>query len=151
MRFSGQIKNQTGGITEEERRTVASRAILGEWLGGSGGGWQDSGGLWPGIKVITGRLSQTGDAEFGISRGCLLPEYELFSINEISKDVEERIVESMVLVHGGISQNVGPILEMGTEKYLLKHEKEWNARLRGIQLFDEIVTALKSGNMKELG
>lgn len=27
-------------------------AILGEWLGGSGGGWQDSGGLWPGIKLI---------------------------------------------------------------------------------------------------
>jgi UDP-N-acetylglucosamine pyrophosphorylase/galactokinase/mevalonate kinase-like predicted kinase len=151
MRFSGQIKNQQGSLTEEERRTVASRAILGEWLGGSGGGWQDSGGLWPGIKVITGRLSQAGDAEFGISRGCLLPEYEFFSNNEISKEIEERIVKSMVLVHGGISQNVGPILEMVTEKYLLKHEKEWNARLKGIQLFDEIVTALKCGDMKELG
>lgn len=151
MRFSGQIKNQHGSLTEEERRTVASRAILGEWLGGSGGGWQDSGGLWPGIKVITGRLSQTGDAEFGISRGCLLPEYELFSNNEISKKVEERIVKSMVLAHGGISQNVGPILEMVTEKYLLKHEKEWDARVKGIQLFDEIVTAMKSGDMKELG
>lgn len=151
MRFSGQIRNQQGSLTDEERRTVASRAILGEWLGGSGGGWQDSGGLWPGIKVITGRPSQAGDAEFGISRGCLLPGYEFFSNNEISKEVEERIVESMVLVHGGISQNVGPILEMVTEKYLLKHDKEWIARLRGIQLFDEIVTALKSGDMKELG
>lgn len=151
MRFSGQIKNQNGSLTEGERCIIASRAILGEWLGGSGGGWQDSGGLWPGIKVITGRLSQTGDAEFGISRGCLLPEHELFLRNEIPRDIEERIIKSMVLVHGGISQNVGPILEMVTEKYLLKHEKEWGARLRGIQLFDEIVTALRKGDMKELG
>ncbi len=151
MRFSGQVKNQQGSLTEVERRTAASRAILGEWLGGSGGGWQDSGGLWPGIKVITGRAAQAGDPEFGISRGCLLPEYELLSNGAIQKDVEERILNSMVLVHGGISQNVGPILEMVTEKYLLKHEKEWDARLRGIQLFDEIVTALKNGNMQELG
>ena len=151
MRFSGQINNQNGSLTEEDRRIVASRAILGEWLGGSGGGWQDSGGLWPGIKVITGRLSKTGDAEFGVSRGCLLPEYELFFNNKISKDVEERIIKSMVLVHGGISQNVGPILEMVTEKYLLKHEKEWDARVKGIQLFDNIVTALKNGDMKKLG
>ena len=35
-----------------ERRLVAARAILGEWLGGSGGGWQDSGGVWPGMKLI---------------------------------------------------------------------------------------------------
>ena len=48
MRFSGQIKNLTGSIQEEERRTVASRAILGEWLGGSGGGWQDSGWIMAG-------------------------------------------------------------------------------------------------------
>jgi len=33
-----------GPLLEEERRLVAARAILGEWLGGSGGGWQDSGG-----------------------------------------------------------------------------------------------------------
>ncbi|MCK5511498.1 MAG: UTP--glucose-1-phosphate uridylyltransferase, partial [Thermodesulfovibrionia bacterium] len=42
MRFSGQIVNLTGPLKDDERRVVASRAILGEWLGGSGGGWQDS-------------------------------------------------------------------------------------------------------------
>ncbi|MBI4654147.1 MAG: UTP--glucose-1-phosphate uridylyltransferase [Nitrospirae bacterium] len=151
MRFSGQIKNQTGSLTEEERRTVVSRAILGEWLGGSGGGWQDSGGLWPGIKVITGRLAKAGDPECGVSRGCLLPEHKLFTKDEVSEDIEERIINSMVLVHGGISQDVGPILEMVTEKYLLKYEKEWDARLKGIRLFDKIVHALKCGDMKELG
>ena len=51
--------NRTGvavvrALTESDRRTVAARAILGEWLGGSGGGWQDSGGVWPGIKLIEG-------------------------------------------------------------------------------------------------
>ena len=44
MRATGQIKNLTGELEEIDRRIVAARAILGEWLGGSGGGWQDSGG-----------------------------------------------------------------------------------------------------------
>lgn len=151
MRFSGQISELTGPLSDDKRRIVASRAILGEWLGGSGGGWQDSGGLWPGIKVITGRLAESGDPEYGVSRGCLLPEYTLFTKDDISKDVEDKILNSMVLVHGGISHDVGSILEMVTEKYLLKHEAEWNARLKGIELFDRITEALKAGNMKELG
>ena len=151
MRFSGQIKNQTGAMKDEDRRIVASRAILGEWLGGSGGGWQDSGGLWPGIKVITGKSARAEDPEFNISRGCLLPDYHLLSGNEISKDIEDKIINSIVLVHGGISQNVGPILEMVTEKYLLRYDKEWRARLRGKCLFDKILHALKIGDMKELG
>lgn len=151
MRFSGQIKNLTGPLSDKDRRIVASRAILGEWLGGSGGGWQDSGGLWPGIKVITGRLADVGSAEFGVSRGCLLPDYTLFTKDEIAPEVEDRILKSMVLVHGGISQDVGSILEMVTEKYLLKHDEEWAAREKGIMLFDKITYALRSGDMKELG
>jgi galactokinase/mevalonate kinase-like predicted kinase len=151
MRFSGQIHNQTGPIDEADRRVVASRAILGEWLGGSGGGWQDSGGLWPGIKVITGKLAEKGNPEFGVSRGCLLPEHTVFNREEIGEEVETKILSSIVLVHGGISQDVGPILEMVTEKYLLKYDKEWNARLRGIDLFGDIVKALKTGDMREVG
>ena len=151
MRFSGQIKEMTGAISEHNRRTVASRAILGEWLGGSGGGWQDSGGLWPGIKVIAGMTAEKGAPEFGISKGCLLPSHNVFSKDEIPEDVEKKILDSTVLVHGGISQDVGPILEMVTEKYLLKFEKEWAARLKGIGLFEKIVDALKDGDMKELG
>jgi hypothetical protein len=151
MRFSGQIKDQTGSLKNEDRRTVASRAILGEWLGGSGGGWQDSGGLWPGIKVITGKSALPGDPEYGISRGCLLPEHNLLSEEEIPDDLEDRLISSIVLVHGGISQDVGPVLEMVTEKYLLKYKKEWEARLKGIRLFDMIVDSLKKGDMMELG
>ncbi|MBI5049837.1 MAG: UTP--glucose-1-phosphate uridylyltransferase [Nitrospirae bacterium] len=151
MRFSGQTKSQTGLLTEEERRIAASRAILGEWLGGSGGGWQDSGGLWPGIKIITGEAATIGTPEFGVSRGCLLPNHSLFSRTDVPQGVEDKIINSVVLVHGGISQNVGPILEMVTEKYLLRYEKEWNARIRGIHLFDKITDALAQGNLKELG
>ena len=151
MRFSGQIQGQTGPLTEEKRRVVASRAILGEWLGGSGGGWQDSGGLWPGIKVITGRLAEEGDPEYGVSRGRLLPDHHVFTRDDISEEVEDKIRNSLVLIHGGISQDVGPVLEMVTEKYLLKYEKEWNARLQGIELFDKIIDALKTGDMKEFG
>src|SRR5207249_1695917 len=73
MRATGQAHSLTGQLTEPERRLVAARAILGEWLGGSGGGWQDSGGVWPGIKRIEGVAAAVGDAEFGVSRGRLLP------------------------------------------------------------------------------
>ena len=54
MRATGQAKSLTGALAEEERRLVLARALLGEWLGGSGGGWQDSGGVWPGMKLICG-------------------------------------------------------------------------------------------------
>ena len=63
MRATGQTVNLTGALQESERRLVAARAILGEWLAGSGGGWQDSGGVWPGIKLITGVESQPNDPE----------------------------------------------------------------------------------------
>ena len=54
MRATGQTSSPGGPLGEGERRTVAARAILGEWLGGSGGGWQDSGG--------TGRVSSSSKA-----------------------------------------------------------------------------------------
>ena len=49
MRATGQAESLTGPLRESERRLVLARALLGEWIGGSGGGWQDSGGVWPGI------------------------------------------------------------------------------------------------------
>ena len=62
MRATGQAGSLTGGLSEEECRLVAARAILGEWLGGSGGGWQDSGGIWPGIKLTRGKVKFRGGA-----------------------------------------------------------------------------------------
>ncbi|MGI4819565.1 MAG: hypothetical protein ACRYFV_00005, partial [Janthinobacterium lividum] len=112
MRATGQTKNLTGGLDENERRLVASRAILGEWIGGSGGGWQDSGGVWPGIKAIQGTFAMAGDPEFGISRGTLLPRHRVLTGDEIHPEMGERIRKSLVLLHGGMASNVGPILEM---------------------------------------
>ena len=54
MRATSQASSLTGPLQEQERRLVLARALLGEWLGGSGGGWQDSGGVWPGMKLIRG-------------------------------------------------------------------------------------------------
>jgi len=84
MRATRQIGSLGGGLAEDDRRLVAARAILGEWLGGSGGGWQDSGGVWPGIKLIYGMKAAEGDPEFGISRGRLLPGHKVFGPEEIS-------------------------------------------------------------------
>ena len=127
MRATGQIHSLTGGVEEHDRRLVAARAILGEWLGGSGGGWQDSGGVWPGIKLIHSVLSAKDDPEFGISRGCLLPRHRIFTETEIPREAREKLQQSLVLVHGGMAQDVGPILEMVTEKYLLRCEKSGSA------------------------
>ncbi|MBE2212950.1 MAG: UTP--glucose-1-phosphate uridylyltransferase [Opitutaceae bacterium] len=151
MRATGQTKSLEGPLTEDERRVVAARAILGEWLGGSGGGWQDSGGVWPGIKLIEGVGAQSGDSEFGISRGCLLPQHRVFGRDEISDEARRKLQDSLVLVHGGMAQNVGPILEMVTEKYLLRGEADWRGRLEATGLLDTIIAQLKAGDIRALG
>jgi hypothetical protein len=151
MRATGQIRSLTGPMEEPERRMVAARAILGEWLGGSGGGWQDSGGLWPGIKLIEGTTARPGDPEYGISRGRLLPQHTLLGRDRVSDEARAKLHESLVLVHGGMAQNVGPILEMATEKYLLRAEAEWVARRRAVGTLDDILGLLAAGNIRGLG
>ena len=151
MRATSQAKSLTGELSEPERRLVAARAILGEWIGGSGGGWQDSGGVWPGMKLIQGSAAQTGDPESGISRGRLLPTHKILGSDDASPQVREQLQNSLVLVHGGMAQNVGPILEMVTEKYLLRSEDEWSARQQAISILDQILAALKKGDIPNIG
>lgn len=151
MRATGQTRSLTGPLLEAERRHVAARAILGEWLGGSGGGWQDSGGVWPGIKLIQGVPSREGDPEFGISRGRLLPSHRLLGYADVPAAVRQRLQDSLILVHGGMAQNVGPILEMVTEKYLLRSEAEWKGRQEAHDILDRILAALQAGDIRAVG
>ena len=151
MRATSQVSAMTGKLAESDRRIVAARAILGEWIGGSGGGWQDSGGVWPGIKLIQGNAAEQDDPEFGISRGRLMPKHHVFTQQEVSLETRQRLQDSLVLVHGGMAQNVGPILEMVTEKYLLRSEAEWLARKDAIGLLDDITAALKAGDIPGVG
>ncbi len=151
MRATGQAASLTGPLEESERRLVLARALLGEWIGGSGGGWQDSGGVWPGIKLITGVPSAEGDPEFGISRGRLMPVHHVFSRDEIPESARKALMDSLVVVHGGMAQNVGPILEMVTEKYLLRSSAEWAGRQDALSVLDEVISALKRGDIKALG
>ena len=151
MRATGQTLSLTGPLKEEQRRLVAARAILGEWLAGSGGGWQDSGGLWPGIKLIEGAPAGQGDPEFGISRGRLLPNHRILGEDDAPARVRERLQESLVMVHGGLAQDVGPILEMVTEKYLLRSEAEWQGRRDAIHVLDRILEALRTEDVQRIG
>jgi hypothetical protein len=151
MRATGQIQALEGPMQESERRIVAARAILGEWIGGSGGGWQDSGGLWPGIKLIEGAGATPGDPEHGVSRGRLLPRHTLLGRDRIPDEARRKLQDSLVLVHGGMAQNVGPILEMVTEKYLLRSESEWQARARAVNTLDRILELLATGDIRGLG
>ena len=126
MRATGQTHALTGALAEPERRLVAARAILGEWLAGSGGGWQDSGGVWPGIKLITGQLAGPDDPEYGISRGRLLPGHRILGRTRLARR------------HGAPGQpRPGPRRHGAerwshpgavTEKYLLRPEAEWLGR-----------------------
>ena len=151
MRATGQAQSLSGALREEERRLVLARAILGEWLGGSGGGWQDSGGVWPGIKLIQGVAVREGDPEFGLSRGRLMPTHRVFDDRDAPAEVRRKLQESLVLVHGGMAQNVGPILEMVTEKYLLRSEAEWKGRQETLGILEEILAALREQNVQKIG
>jgi hypothetical protein len=151
MRATGQARALSGQLDEGERRLVAARAILGEWLGGSGGGWQDSGGVWPGIKLIEGVQAAEGDIEYGVSRGRLLPNHRILGHEDVSEATRTRLQDSLVLVHGGMAQDVGPILEMVTEKYLLRSEAEWKGRQEACGILDRIVGLLEAGDVPGIG
>lgn len=150
MRATGQATSLTGGLAENERRLVLARALLGEWLGGSGGGWQDSGGIWPGIKLIEGVEAAEGDPEFGVSRGRLMPRHHVFDFEEIPVRSRQALQDSLVVVHGGMAQNVGPILEMVTEKYLLRSGAEWSGRRDALGVLAEVIDALKRADIRAL-
>jgi hypothetical protein len=151
MRATGQAGSLTGPLEENERRIVLARALLGEWIGGSGGGWQDSGGVWPGMKLICGTAAVEGDAEFGISRGRLMPTHRILDSTDVPADARQKLQDSLVLVHGGMAQNVGPILEMVTEKYLLRSGPEWLARQQTHGILDRILQALHTGDIPAIG
>ena len=151
MRATGQARSLEGSLQEDERRLVLARALLGEWLGGSGGGWQDSGGVWPGMKLICGVLAGEGDPEFGISRGRLMPSHKILDHQDATPETRRRLQESLVLVHGGMAQNVGPILEMVTEKYLLRSDAEWRGRQQAMGILDDIIVALRDGGVQRIG
>ncbi len=158
MRATGQARNLTGPLDEEEARVVVARAILGEWLGGSGGGWQDSGGVFPGIKIIQGVPACESDPEWGVSRGRLLPMHRLLDGPPMAQvhpaeapDLRVALAKSLVLVHGGMAQNVGPILNMVTEKYLLRSREEWKARAEALEIFEKLVEAVDAADVRAIG
>ena len=79
-----------------------------------------------------------------------MPQHRLLGKDDLHPEIAERLSNSLVLMHGGMAQNVGPILEMVTEKYLLRVEKEWEARLATNEIYEGILSALKTGDISEL-
>ncbi len=166
MRATGQTGNLTGPLDLDVARVVVARAILGEWLGGSGGGWQDSGGIFPGVKLIHGVAASDTDPEWGVSRGQLLPAHRLLSqtaarpeaagrstrlASSVLPPFENELSASLVVVHGGMAQNVGPILNMVTTKYLLRSHEEWLARQQALRIFDRALAAVDEADLRPWG
>jgi hypothetical protein len=103
------------------------------------------------MKLICGAIAMDGDPEFGISRGRLMPTHRILDHDDAPADARKKLQDSLVLVHGGMAQNVGPILEMVTEKYLLRSEPEWSARKQTHGVLDRILAALKTGDVPAIG
>ena len=53
-------------------------------------------------------------------------------------------------MHGGMAQNVGPILEMVTEKYLLREEEEWYARHKAMDILENLLVAFRKKDIKTI-
>jgi len=146
LRFSGQGHSGSHNIGEQEKEVVAARCTYAEWIGGSGGGWQDYGGMWGGFKRILGQPANSAlDPD---SKGALLPKYEELFIHD---SMIEEILSSLVLANGGTGQDVGPVLKMITEQYVLRSSVAWQARQRTERRYDAIFAALISGNIRRLG
>src|SRR5690606_5300619 len=79
-----------------------------------------------------------------------MPAHHIFDHEQIPDPAREALHASLVLVHGGMAQNVGPILEMVTEKYLLRSASEWKARQMTLALLEEISSALARGDVQNL-
>jgi len=150
MRATSQIHALTGGMEEHDGRLVAARAIL---ASGWRARWRMAGfgRRVAGNQAHHGVCAQEGDPEFGISRGRLLPDHRIFSLAEVPEQTREKLQQSLVLVHGGMAQDVGPILEMVTEKYLLRSETEWRGRKEAIGILDEVMGALEGGRRPAIG
>jgi hypothetical protein len=103
------------------------------------------------LKLIQGAAAAPGDAEFGLSRGRLMPTHKVFGFDDASESARRKLQESLVIVHGGMAQNVGPILEMVTEKYLLRSEPEWQARKEALGILEEILAALRTEDVRRIG
>jgi hypothetical protein len=52
-------------------------------------------------------VSKEGDPEFGISRGRLLPSHHQLKDEEAPDSLLHSLEKSLILVHGGMAQNVG--------------------------------------------
>ena len=79
-----------------------------------------------------------------------MPNHCLLTEEDAPESLLHALEKSMILVHGGMAQNVGPILEMVTKKYLLREEGEWNARNRSVEIMDELLIALKQSDVRTI-
>jgi hypothetical protein len=85
------------------------------------------------------------------SRGALLPRHTRLDGVVIPKESITALEDSLILIHGGMAANVGPILEMVTERYLLRSQVEWQARQDSLACTRDILDALRDGDMRRLG
>ena len=148
MKFTGQMNGKGNKITEEDKGLGVVRTVFIDTKaqGGKAGGWQDAGAQWPGIKLCEAQEPKPIDPEYNVTRGKLLPTYR--TMTEITLTNQKKFVDSVVLVHCGATQDVGPVLQDVTVQYLLRNRQAWEARLRSEQVGrDQIKNLTTKGDL----
>ena len=137
MRATGQVPNLTGPLGPEESKVVVARSILGEWLGGSGGGWQDSGGIFPGDQADRrglGRARRPGMGRQPRAAAAVAPDLEPGGTPAASPrrgqardrvDLPEALAASLVVSMAGWRRTSVRSCNMVTTKYLLRDPQAW--------------------------
>ena len=163
MRATGQARNLTGPLDPEEAKVVVARAILGEWMGGSGGGWQDSGGIFPGIKLIEGVAAAAGDPEWGISRGRLLPAHTPSEHAEPARSSTVTGAAGHRSLPDGPRQKPGagsrrdgakrrPDPQYGHRQVpAARAATNGDARVDALEIFEQILASVRSSDVRGLG
>ena len=80
-----------------------------------------------------------------------MPTHRVLDLQEASADLRRKLQDSLVLVHGGMAQDVGPVLEMVTEKYLLRSDAEWQGRQEALGILAQVLDALRDCDIARVG
>lgn len=134
-------------VYRDKERVIAS-ALRMEWLGISGGGYQDPAAVWAGVHDIEAQASRNPNSP---TRGKLIPEYRTI---DLCPEARRLLEESIVIAHLGMAQPVGPMLDIITDSYYLRRawenrkdsERRYNEQLRILMELNEVAPRAMQGD-----
>ncbi|MDP8216141.1 MAG: UTP--glucose-1-phosphate uridylyltransferase [Candidatus Kaelpia imicola] len=138
LQFRGAIDLEGDPENYNFKEHAVAVAMRMEWLGISGGGYQDMAAIWGGMHEITVIEETDPNAS---TRAELIPHYETI---DLSPEAKRLLEDSIVIAHLGMAQPVGPMLDILTDTYYLR--RNWDSRKDSERLYDRQIELLKQLN-----